>query len=194
MTKEELAEQLSLSMDRDIPEEDIPSLELYMDQILTLVDRELGETRREEGEKLLTKTMVNNYTKEGLLKRIKGKTYSREHIRMLLLVYQMKQALPLQDLKRFLGGMEELLADSSGNYHPQGTKELYRDYLAIKERERRRLPQMLQDLLWTGEEGDEEKKTPPAAKWTSSPPRAGDVSFPGSQMSRTTVSRPWRMA
>lgn len=84
--------------------------------------------------------MVNNYTKEGLLKRIKGKTYSREHIRMLLLVYQMKQALPLQDLKRFLGGMEELLADSSGNYHPQGTKELYRDYLAIKERERRRLP------------------------------------------------------
>ena len=144
MTKEELAEQLSLSMDRDIPEEDIPSLELYMDQILTLVDRELGETRREEGEKLLTKTMVNNYTKEGLLKRIKGKTYSREHIRMLLLVYQMKQALPLQDLKRFLGGMEELLADSSGNYHPQGTKELYRDYLAIKERERRRLPQMLQ--------------------------------------------------
>ena len=39
---------------------------------------------------------------------------------------------------------------------PQGTKELYRDYLAIKERERRRLPQMLQDLLWTGEEGDEE--------------------------------------
>ena len=156
MTKEELAEQLSLSMDRDIPEEDIPSLELYMDQILTLVDRELGETRREEGEKLLTKTMVNNYTKEGLLKRIKGKTYSREHIRMLLLVHQMKQALPLQDLKRFLGGMEELLADSSGNYHPQGTKELYRDYLAIKERERRRLPQMLQDLLWTGEEGDEE--------------------------------------
>ena len=107
MTKEELAEQLSLSMDRDIPEEDIPSLELYMDQILTLVDRELGETRREEGEKLLTKTMVNNYTKEGLLKRIKGKTYSREHIRMLLLVYQMKQALPLQDLKRFLGGRDK---------------------------------------------------------------------------------------
>lgn len=55
MTKEELAEQLSLSMDRDIPEEDIPSLELYMDQILTLVDRELGETAGKRGRSFLPK-------------------------------------------------------------------------------------------------------------------------------------------
>ena len=155
MTKEDLRGILERAMDRDIPEEGIPSLELYVDQIITLVDRELAATRREEGDRLLTKTMVNNYTKEGLVKRIKGKKYSREHIRMLLLVYQMKQSLAIQDVKKFLDGMEENLADSQGQYDPQGTEKLYRDYLYIKERERQGLPALLENLLGQGEKEGE---------------------------------------
>ena len=155
MTKEDLRGILERSMDRDIPEEGIPSLELYVDQIITLVDRELAPTRREEGDRLLTKTMVNNYTKEGLVKRIKGKKYSREHIRMLLLAYQMKQSLSIQDLKKFLDGMEEKLTDSQGRYDPQGTEKLYRDYLYIKDREKQGLPVVLENLLgWEEGEGD----------------------------------------
>lgn len=156
MQKEELRGILERSADRDIPEEAIPSLELYMDQIITLVERELSPARREEGERLLTKTMVNNYTKEGLVKRIKGKKYSREHIRMLLLVYQLKQSLAIQDVKKFLDGMEENLTNPQGEYDSEGTERLYRDYLYIKDRERRGLPVLLENLLDELEEGDGE--------------------------------------
>lgn len=156
MQKEELRGILERSADRDIPEESIPSLELYMDQIITLVERELSPARREEGERLLTKTMVNNYTKEGLIKRIKGKKYSREHIRMLLLVYQLKQSLAIQDVKKFLDGMEENLTNPQGEYDSEGTERLYRDYLYIKDRERRGLPVLLENLLDELEEGDGE--------------------------------------
>ena len=53
--------------------EDIPSLDLYMDQIMTLFDINLADNKRHDDDKLLTKTMINNYSKEGLLKTIKGK-------------------------------------------------------------------------------------------------------------------------
>ena len=53
--------------DRDITPSDVPQLDLYMDQVLTLFDRTLSESKRAPGDKLLTKTMVNNYVKEGLM-------------------------------------------------------------------------------------------------------------------------------
>ena len=58
--------------------EDIPSIDLYMDQIMTLFDIHLENNKRFENDKLLTKTMINNYSKEGILKPIKGKKYSYE--------------------------------------------------------------------------------------------------------------------
>ena len=47
--------------------EDIPSIELYMDQVTTFMDKELANTKRFESDKTLTKTMINNYTKNNLL-------------------------------------------------------------------------------------------------------------------------------
>ena len=58
--------------DRDITPSDVPQLDLYMDQVLTLFDRTLSESKRAPGDKLLTKTMVNNYVKEGLILYAKG--------------------------------------------------------------------------------------------------------------------------
>ena len=64
----------------DLKSEDIPALDLYMDQIMTLFDIHLADNKRYDDDKLLTKTMINNYSKEGLLKPIKGKKYSKDHI------------------------------------------------------------------------------------------------------------------
>ena len=44
--------------------EDIPSIDLYMDQIMTLFDIHLENNKRFENDKLLTKTMINNYSKQ----------------------------------------------------------------------------------------------------------------------------------
>ena len=56
---EQLIEQLN-SIDY-IRSEDIPNIDLYMDQITTFMDSQLEACKRYEDDKILTKTMINNY-------------------------------------------------------------------------------------------------------------------------------------
>lgn len=81
---------------------DIPALDLYMDQIMTLFDVNLADNKRNDDDKLLTKTMINNYSKEGLLKPIKGKKYSKDHILQMLLIYSLKNTISIQEIKKVL--------------------------------------------------------------------------------------------
>ena len=62
--------------------EDIPNIELYMDQVTTFMEEQLASTKRYEDDKILTKTMINNYAKNKLLPPPEKKRYSREHILM----------------------------------------------------------------------------------------------------------------
>ena len=87
----------------DLNPDDIPHIELYIDQITTLFDRALSDRKRHEDEKILTKTMVNNYSKEGILRPIKSKKYSREHIIQMAMIYMMKQSLSIQDIRSIFG-------------------------------------------------------------------------------------------
>lgn len=82
--------------------DDIPSLDLYMDQIMTLFDVNLSNNKRYPNDKLLTKTMINNYSKEGLLKPIKGKKYSKYHILQMLIIYSLKNTISIQEIKKVL--------------------------------------------------------------------------------------------
>lgn len=89
--------------DRDIAPEDVPRLDLYMDQVLALFDEGLSASLRAPSDKPLTKTMVHNYSKEGLLTPVKGKKYSRQQIMQLLCIYHLKQTLLLSDVKALTG-------------------------------------------------------------------------------------------
>ena len=89
--------------DRDLTPEQVPALDLYMDQVLTLFNDGLSDNKRHPDDKLLTKTMINNYSKEKLLHPIKGKKYSHQHIMQMLCVYQLKQTLALGDVKQLTG-------------------------------------------------------------------------------------------
>ena len=100
-----------------IHSQDIPSLDLYMDQILTLFDVNLADNKRYEDDKLLTKTMINNYSKEGLLKPIKGKKYSKEHILQMLLIYSLKNTISIQEIKRVLQPYHEKMEDIEPLYN-----------------------------------------------------------------------------
>ena len=81
---------------------DIPSLDLYLDQILTLVADKTGKDSENGG---LTKTMINNYSKDGLIKPIKGKKYSKEHIIQMMVIFYLKGILSIGDIKRILDGV-----------------------------------------------------------------------------------------
>jgi DNA-binding transcriptional MerR regulator len=76
----------------------IPDIDLYMDQVTTFVEDRLSPYKRNEEDKLLTKTMINNYTKEGLLAPPVKKKYSREHIIRLIMIYHLKATLSIADI------------------------------------------------------------------------------------------------
>lgn len=85
-------------LDEDILVEEIPNLDLYMDQIITFFsDRLLGNGYKEED--LLTKTMINNYSKEKIIQPVKGKKYNRQQIMQLLCILNLKQNLSLAEIK-----------------------------------------------------------------------------------------------
>lgn len=127
--------------DSDIRSGEIPDIDLYMDQIITLFENKLSGNKRRPEDKLLTKTMINNYSKEGLLHEIKGKKYSKEHIIQILLIYNLKQTLSIQDIKSVLS-----VASGDGQI-----TELYSRYLTIKDTLRKETPALLQKLLSANE-------------------------------------------
>jgi DNA-binding transcriptional MerR regulator len=89
--------------------ENLPDIGLYMDQVVTYVERQLAAVWRMEREKPLTPAMVNNYANGQLLPRAEQKKYSREHLAMLLILCVLKPVMPIGDIARLLSG------------YPQGT-------------------------------------------------------------------------
>jgi Domain of unknown function (DUF1836). len=85
-----------------IKSESIPDLDLYMDQIITFMDVQLKSSKRYEDDKILTKTMINNYVKNNLLPPPNKKKYSKEHVVSLIFIYYFKNILPIKDIETIL--------------------------------------------------------------------------------------------
>ncbi|MGM7634862.1 DUF1836 domain-containing protein [Bacillus sp. Hm123] len=96
-----------LGLDNQVTLEDIPNIDLYMDQVIQLFENTFSSSKRSEEEKVLTKTMINNYAKGKLFFPIKQKKYSKEHILLISLIYQLKGALSINDIKQTLQGVNE---------------------------------------------------------------------------------------
>jgi hypothetical protein len=95
--------------------EDIPNIDLYMDQVLTFLDQELGTVREVNEDKAMTKTMINNYTKNQLMPPPEKKKYSRDHMLNLIFIYYFKNFLGLKDIKSILDPInEKYYGDSEG--------------------------------------------------------------------------------
>lgn len=108
ITKERLGEVLKHLSNIDyVHPEDIPNIDLYMDQVLTFLSQELGEMEKETDEKAITKTMINNYSKNQLLPPPEKKKYSRDHMLNLIFIYYLKNFLPMKDIKAILDPINE---------------------------------------------------------------------------------------
>ena len=75
-----------LILENNIKLDEIPEIDLYMDQVIQLFESKLSAQKRNEDEKILTKTMINNYAKGKLLLPIKNKKYSKEHLIFISLI------------------------------------------------------------------------------------------------------------
>ena len=95
--------------------EEIPGIPLYMDQVTTFMEEHLSSSKRYPEDKVLTKTMINNYAKNHLLPPPVKKKYSKEHILMLTFIYYFKNIMSISDIQVLLGPVAEKFFPGEGN-------------------------------------------------------------------------------
>ncbi|MGN0436301.1 MAG: DUF1836 domain-containing protein [Wujia sp.] len=116
LEKDEIKKQIrELINQGHIAPEDIPSIELYMDQVTTFMDKYLSGYKRNEDDKTLTKTMINNYTKNDLLPPPDKKKYGKDHIIILIYIYYLKNIISIGDIQTLLQPLLEGYYDKEGN-------------------------------------------------------------------------------
>lgn len=126
MNKEEVKDIIKKETNEEkIQLEDMPEIDLYMDQVIQLFENKLASNKRNEDDKVLTKTMINNYAKAKLLMTIKNKKYSKEHLILMSFIYEFKGALSISDIKLLL---DEIVKGYENN-EEYNLRELYSDYL-----------------------------------------------------------------
>lgn len=93
--------------------EDIPEIDLYMDQVIQLFEKKYAKTKRDPKDKILTKTMINNYAKGRLFFPIKNKKYSKEHLLLISFIYQLKGTITISDIKVTLDKLNEKVVNEN---------------------------------------------------------------------------------
>ena len=97
-----------LETQRPVAWDQLPDFALYMDQVLSYMDRQVIRFDDDDG---LTAAMVNNYTKSGLVPRAEGKKYNREHLAYLTAICILKRVMSTRDMDLLI--REELQGDRS---------------------------------------------------------------------------------
>ena len=143
MTEKEIAKHLKSAVgDVDLLDTEIPSIDLYLDQILSIVSEKTALSAPRYRERALTKTMINNYSKSGLISPVNGKKYTRAQIVEMLLVYALKNTLSIDEIKRVLTGIRE---DCS--FSGEDIISSYHQFLGLKDRNRERAALAVDQLL-----------------------------------------------
>lgn len=132
MNREELNNVVKDAInDAELESSQIPAIDLYVDQILNLINERLQDGSERYYDRQLTKTMINNYSKEGLITPVKGKKYDKEQILQMLTIYTLKSTLSINEIKRLLQGMY-----ATEGFDSDALTALYDRHLQIKEGDR----------------------------------------------------------
>lgn len=138
--KEEFKE---LNLNNQLELEEIPEIDLYMDQVIQLFDGKFSDSKRNEEDKALTKTMINNYAKGKLLMSVKNKKYSKEHLILMSLIYNLKGSLSINDIKSSLDTIVKTL-DKEEEYP---IRNLYKAYLDIYKKDYNLVEESLEEKV-----------------------------------------------
>lgn len=124
--------------------EEIPNIDLYMDQVTTFMDKQLSSTKRYQKDKILTKTMINNYAKNHLLPPPVKKKYSKEHLLVLIFIYYFKNLLSIHDIELLLKPLTEKYFDNTDSF------DLSAVYKEVCHLEKSRISSVQEDItrLW----------------------------------------------
>lgn len=124
-----------------IEPDEIPNIDLYMDQITTFMDDHLKSSKRFEDDKILTKTMINNYSKNNLLPPSEKKKYSPEHMVLLLFIYYFKNFLSINDIQSILAPIIKRF------FHSENGRNLNTVYEEIFQRQYENIDFEVRDMI-----------------------------------------------
>ena len=82
--------------------EELPNLDLYLDQVVTLVEDVFQDFLVMGDEKILTKTMINNYVKQGVISAPEKKKYNKTHVASLIVICFFKQVFSISDISALI--------------------------------------------------------------------------------------------
>ena len=125
-----------------IDPDEIPNIDLYMDQVTTFMDEHLAACRRTDDDKILTKTMINNYTKNDFLPPPVKKKYSKEHMYLLIFLYYFKNVLSINDIQKIFKPLTEMFYSNKSEH--VSMEEIYR---AIFRMEQIQTDNLTKDIL-----------------------------------------------
>ena len=128
---------------------EIPNIDLYMDQVTTFMDSHLSDGKRHSEDKILTKTMINNYAKNDLLPPPVKKKYSKDHMIMLIFIYYFKNILSISDIQSLLTPL------SNGFFDGQGSVSLEKIYKEIYNYERSQMVEIAKLISRTQRDSQE---------------------------------------
>ena len=136
--------------------DEIPAIDLYMDQVLTFMGERLRRTaRKSDADKLLTKTMINNYVKNKVMIPPVKKKYGRDHILLLMVIYYMKNFLSIDDIRKIVGPVSDKYARPTtksaeqqiGRKHRYSMTDVYTEVFEYVIRDVERFPGEVQEIL-----------------------------------------------
>ena len=128
-----------------IQPDEIPSIDLYMDQVTTFMDEHLAQEKRYADDKILTKTMINNYTKNKLLPPPRKKKYSKEHMLLLIFIYYFKNVLSINDIRSVFHPLTEMFATDST--YQEGHITLEEIYEEVFSYEKEQIDVLVKDVI-----------------------------------------------
>lgn len=108
---------------------DIPDIDLYMDQVTTFMETKLSSYKRSKDDKILTKTMINNYAKAKLFPAPVKKKYSRNHLMLLIIIYHLKSVLSINDIDILL---KPITTELTSNAKCKTLEVVYSNFLTIQ--------------------------------------------------------------
>ena len=104
--------------------DELPAIDLYMDQVVAILEDCLRLFLRDAQEKRITPAMVNNYVKLKVLPPPVKKRYTRDHLCQLILICLLKQVLSLPEIQRLIAAQLET----------RDVRAMYDGFCAMQER------------------------------------------------------------
>lgn len=124
-----------------VPIQSIPNIDLYMDQVTTFIESALSDCKRNKQDKILTKTMINNYAKAKIFPPPQKKKYTKNHIMLLIMIYHLKSILSISDICRLLKPITDEL---NKNTNSPLLEMIYSDFVALQQQNEKNIAMSLE--------------------------------------------------